>query len=290
MRYAVSIPAPDASGLETRLTVEATDWMSALRLVLGDAAAPSGPDLLCDLRVDGSVRVVDARSQRVIELRPEEPGALVEVSPVRRFAGSPPLGAARLVERREHPSGSTERQAVDGAQDVAAPLVDADLLGKVLCELDWGYEEGARRSLREVAERMLDLALRLVPSTSGAVLFAGLQSKDLFFAAARGPKAAQVMGFRVPLEQGIVGFCVREGVSLAVPRAAQDSRLYRAIGESIGLVPGSVACAPLKHEGRVFGAIELLDREPCEQGYTAADVALLSAVASQFAHWLQLQL
>lgn len=288
MRYAVSIPADGAGDFDTTLTVEASDWMSALRAALR-AATPAGPDLLCDIQLDGTVRIVDPSSRRIFHLRPlgvaqSAPAAVRDTlhdAPREALTAS----EARIVERRRVPSGTFARVE----PTIFAPLVDEDIVGTVLEELGWVYDADTPRKLQDVTERVLDLALRLIPSESGAVLFAGLQGKDLFFAAARGPKAAEVMSFRVPLERGIAGLCVREGVSLAVPRARQDERLYREIGESIGWLPETVACAPLKCEGRVFGALELLNKRGGHP-YSAVDVARLTHIAGQLAHWIQLQM
>ncbi|PJB43909.1 MAG: hypothetical protein CO108_09505, partial [Deltaproteobacteria bacterium CG_4_9_14_3_um_filter_63_12] len=309
MRFEVRIPAPNNSEFDTLITVDASSWMSALRSALERVGRPaSSQALLCDIQLDRSVRVIDQMSRAVYLLKPIEtleptqPGDAVdtlEMSPTERIeflkklreedsgdelavAPTPPSGVARIVNQHQHPSGSfaVPRALREQAEDDA-------LLEQVMRELRWSHEE--ERSLQEVSLHVLDLAMRWIPSESGAILVPGLQRRDLFFTAARGPKAEAVMSFKVPVGSGIIGFCVQEGVSLAVQDAQSDERLDPTIGLAIGTLPQTLLCAPLKYEGRVFGAIELINKVggAC---YSLRDVGLLTHIASQMANTITLEL
>lgn len=309
MRFEVKIPAPTSSEFDTVITVDASNWMSALRSALERVGrSASNQALLCDIQLDRSVRVIDQLSRSVYLLTPIEATEApvdtsvvdtLEMTPGERVAflkklreddsseslavaPTPPSGVPRIVNERQHPSGSfavpsalSEHSAEDG------------LLEQVMQELRWSHEE--ERSLQEISTHGLDLAMRWIPSESGAILVPGLQRKDLFFAAARGPKADAVKSFKIPIGSGIVGFCVQEGVSLAVQDAQSDERLDPTIGLAIGYLPQTLLCAPLKFEGRVFGAIELINKAggAC---YSLRDVGLLTHIAGQMAHIITLQL
>ena len=69
---------------------------------------------------------------------------------------------------------------------------------------------------------------------SRAQCFSDISDDDLQFVAATGPKASEVMKFRVPMGQGIVGFAAQEGVSLAVSDVEKDDRFYKDISDKIG--------------------------------------------------------
>ena len=119
------------------------------------------------------------------------------------------------------------------------------------------------KTLPEAVEFTLDLAMRNVEAESGSVMFANETGLQLFFAAARGPKATELLtrDFMVPISQGIVGFATRNGVTVAVSEAGNDPRFKRDIADAIDYPVTSIACAPIQCEGQAYGAIELMNHK-----------------------------
>jgi len=132
---------------------------------------------------------------------------------------------------------------------------------------------------------VLDLAMRHIPCESGSVLISDINRNDLFFAVARGPKAEAVMKYRVTMGQGIVGFCAQEGVALAVSDVQRDPRFYAAISQAIGYETSSIICAPAQQQGRVFGAIELINKTAGNR-FSGDEVAILNFLAHELAEYL----
>ena len=157
-----------------------------------------------------------------------------------------------------------------------------DLIGELFEITQAVYDQ---EDMRAAANFILDLASQSISAESGAVFIADINASDLFFAAASGPKAKEAMQFRVPMGQGIVGFCAQEGVSLTVSDVQRDPRFYAAISKSIGYQTKSIMCCPAQMNGRVFGAIELINKN---QGtsFTARDVHVVNYLAHQFADYL----
>jgi putative methionine-R-sulfoxide reductase with GAF domain len=141
-------------------------------------------------------------------------------------------------------------------------------------------------NLAAVANFILDLAMQLVPADSGAVFVSDINKSDLFFAAARGPKAKEVLKFRVPMGQGIVGFSAQEGVSVAVSDVHKDPRFYAAISKALGYETRSILCAPAVKQGRSFGAVELINKNGGST-FAAHESELVSYLAMQFAEYLE---
>jgi hypothetical protein len=139
--------------------------------------------------------------------------------------------------------------------------------------------------LEAAANFILDLAMRSVSVDAGAVFISDINQMDLYFAAARGPKASEAMRFRVPMGQGIVGFCAQEGVALAVSEAQRDPRFYAAVSKGVGYETRSILCAPAQIQGQVFGAIELINKR---QGstFTAVEMSVLNFLAHELADYL----
>ncbi len=68
---------------------------------------------------------------------------------------------------------------------------------------------------------------------------------------------------------------------------ANDPRFARNVAEKTGYVPNAMMAAPLLHEERALGVLQVLDREQSER-FTLADMDLLGLFASQAAIALDL--
>lgn len=115
--------------------------------------------------------------------------------------------------------------------------------------------------VEQMASALLDIALAHIPAESGSFYIADVNAHTLRFAAVRGPKADAILkgNFAVPVGQGIVGFCVQEGVCLGVKNIAKDPRHYAAIARAIGYEPRDTLCASAEKDGRTYGAIQLIN-------------------------------
>ena len=290
MRFRVEIP--QAGGLSKFIMVSSSDWMSALRTALtGEAGHAAEGPWVCEIQSEKQIRALHASSHKAYQLEVIEDGAQAhELSPV------PPLKArkpSQVIERLQLPSTQLVSLNVPPQEDK-----EPDLLHTILNELEWLYQ--APRRLDEVAQRALDLALEMVPSEAGSVLFVGLRRHSLFFAAAHGPRVDQLMGLDIPLDRGIVGFCVREGVALAIDEAYKDRRHNLSLSQEIDYQPDTLLCAPIQIEGRVYGAIELINKRPEAAGqanaptsehlrYSLKEVNLVAHLATQVAHYVDSQ-
>jgi len=132
---------------------------------------------------------------------------------------------------------------------------------------------------------LLDLAMEKVLCESGSVFLAADEGQ-LSFVVARGPKAADVMklGAKLPMGTGVVGFCVQEAVAVAVSDAEKDHRFHRSVSEAVRYPTRSILCAPVAQAGRVFGAIELINKR--QGAFDEGDLAVLSYLAHQAASFL----
>ena len=87
---------------------------------------------------------------------------------------------------------------------------------------------------------------------------------DLYPAAARGPKAETGTNIRIPMGEGIVGVAAQEGVAIAVS--------------------GNELCSPAQRDGRVYGALQLVNKKG--GAFTADEISILDYLASQFAEYV----
>ena len=185
---------------------------------------------------------------------------------------------AKVLEEKRSPTG--ERPAVK--LQPRTDRVSDNILEEVFLETNRIHD--GDMTMEEVVNFIMDLALDKVGAEAGSIMFADVNGKELYFATARGPKAADVMSFRVPMGKGIAGFCTREGVSLAISDAPNDPRFYRQVSEALGYPTKSLCCAPIQHEGRVFGAIELLNSE--DNHFDSTELNVLTYVGKQLARYV----
>ncbi len=255
--YEITIPKSASLQSELRLRVEADSWMRALqtgRQKVGETGEIT-ENYLCDIKADNSIHVTDAGSGRVFRI--------LEI-----VADQPPPADAPIGRSLE-----------------VTPESTTDFLEEVF---ELTQEVNKKTTQEEALYFMLDLAIDRVRVDSGSVFLADINQHDLYFGAARGPKAQEVMKFRVKMGQGIVGFCAEEGVGLAVSDVTKDSRFYAAISEKIGYPTRSMLCVPMQVEGRVVGALELINRRENDV-FSEQDLNVANFIAHQLAEYLARQ-
>jgi hypothetical protein len=253
-RFEVFCPAsPPALPEDVTLRLDAEHWLAALKAGLGKTGGTQpATNVLCDVQADGSIHVTDPRGGGVFRIRELRDAAPSAPAPL---VASPPRPAPR-------------------AEDVLAELFD--VVGQV-----------AALDRRAGLERLLELALEKVDAEAGSVLLARAGGKELEFVVVRGPRAKELaaLGVAVPVGVGIVGYCVREDVALAVSDVQHDRRFHGAIAQAIGYETRSILCAPIARKGQVLGALEVLNKRGGAP-FGAHDLAVLSYLAHHAAEHL----
>jgi len=199
--------------------------------------------------------------------------------------GTPP--AERFQAMVEEETIKEERPTAGAAVQIGRGKVTAtrtveDMIAELFESTQQMYD---KRDFKEAAAFLLELAHKNIPSDSGAVFISDFNRGDLFFAAATGPKAKDVVKFRVGMGQGIVGFSAQEAVSLAVSDVHRDPRFYAKISQSLGYETRSILCAPAQSDGRVYGAIELINKAS-GSSFSSDEINLLNYLAHEFADYL----
>jgi GAF domain-containing protein len=133
--------------------------------------------------------------------------------------------------------------------------------------------------------KWLELAVKRIPSEAGWLLLADLNRRDLYVATATGPKAEEVIKYRLPMGRGIAGFCAVNGMSLVLSDVEQDRRFQLLLSRSVGLEVGSVACSPIQHEGRVYGALQIMNHARNPE-YSPGELDVLNYIARRTAEFL----
>jgi hypothetical protein len=282
VRFEVLIPAaPPEQPFDVTLRVESDTWLGALKAGVSKiCGADLAPNVLCDVQDDATIDVTDPRTGRVFRISELSAGAAAPAAA--RAAAAPrarPVGVAPAKPSAPPPPPAPARQPIRRALHEAQR---EDLLADLFLRAP---QVRSRASRDDGLGYLVDLAMEKVRCEAGSALLASADG-ILTFAAARGPKAADLLRLapRIPMGVGVVGFCAQESVALAVSDAEQDARHHRAVSEAVKHPARSLVCAPMARGGRVFGALELVNK--VGGGFDEADLAVLSYLAHQAAEFL----
>lgn len=185
----------------------------------------------------------------------------------------------RVVSREPSSELSTSLRAQLKEAEKASEELFASVFEE-MSEIDFVAE-----TVEEALQYSLELAVKRIPSEAGWLLLADMNRRDLYFATATGPKAEQVINYRLPMGKGIAGFCAVNGVSLSLSDVENDPRFHTTISKSVGYEIRSVACAPVQHEGRVFGALQIMNHQRRAE-YTPGELDVVEYIAKRTAEYL----
>lgn len=155
----------------------------------------------------------------------------------------------------------------------------------------WDSEAAALLSLVPDHGRLLQTVVETARAIFGAaassIFLLDPAREDLVFQAVSGQGETHLVGTRVAVDEGLVGWVMAAGQPIAVDDADLDPRFARATAEATGYVPGSILAAPLLVDGEPIGVIEVLDRTADPRG-NLTDLEILGLFAAQAAIGLQM--
>lgn len=159
---------------------------------------------------------------------------------------------------------------------------------EVLSELFMQTQGLHERPPAAAAGVVLSLLVKQLPCEAFSVFLIDGQSalKDLTIAQATGPVATKILGARVPLGRGIVGFSVANFVTMTVNDVHKNPNFYGKLDEEHGFQTRSILCVPVQHEGRAFGAIEALNKSG--GNWTSQDLGIVESAAGLLGRAIQM--
>lgn len=163
-------------------------------------------------------------------------------------------------------------------------MPDADLRAAVAAGVL--SAEGDHRAL---LRSIVTVARAIFRAKAASVFLHDDDSDELVFEAVSGEGEQSLVGARMPSSTGVAGWVLTTRQPLVINDTAKDSRFSQEAARRTGYVPQSLMCAPLLHEDRVLGVINVLDR-PLRPGFALEEIDLLGQFANQAAlALLQLQ-
>src|SRR4030065_2355586 len=97
----------------------------------------------------------------------------------------------------------------------------------------------------ELLRSIVEAAARIFGAAAASILLVNELEGVLEFKVAHGASNRNLVGTRIPLNQGIAGYVAMSGQPIAISDVAQDTRFNRDFAKSTGYVPRSILAAPL---------------------------------------------
>ncbi len=168
----------------------------------------------------------------------------------------------------------------DRDQFESGPL--AEQLGRLLQALTAAGKSVLPGSADALLHSIVEAAANIFGAAAASILLVNEAEGVLEFKVAHGAANRDLVGTRIPLDQGIAGYVAMTGQPIAISNVEQDARFNRAFAKSTGYVPRSILATPLLAGERVLGVMEVLDKINAPS-FAMQDMELLGMFAHQAA-------
>ena len=158
----------------------------------------------------------------------------------------------------------------------------AEQLGRLVHALAAAGQAALPGSADALLRSIVEAAASIFGAAAASILLVNEADGVLEFKVAHGASNRDLVGTRIPLDQGIAGYVVMTGQPIAISNVEQDARFNRDFAKSTGYVPRSILATPLMAGERVLGVMEVLDKIDAPS-FGMQDMELLGLFAHQAA-------
>lgn len=135
------------------------------------------------------------------------------------------------------------------------------------------------RETSKVLERVIVEAQTLMDAEAASVFILDEARQELSTPVATGPAAEDVRQVRLKMGEGLVGWVAQSGEAAFIADAGQDPRFSPRVDKRTRFQTRNMACVPLKIEGKVVGALEVLNRRG-GRTFDSTDLPVLQALGN----------
>jgi GAF domain-containing protein len=158
----------------------------------------------------------------------------------------------------------------------------AEQLGRLLQALEAAGRANLPTSNDALLRSIVEAAASIFQAAAASILLVNEADGVLEFKVATGASNKDLVGTRIPLDQGIAGYVAMTGQPIAISNVEQDARFSRDFAKSTGYVPRSILAMPLTSGERVLGVMEVLDKIDAHS-FGMQDMELMGIFARQAA-------
>jgi GAF domain-containing protein len=132
--------------------------------------------------------------------------------------------------------------------------------------------------LKRLITDLLVLALHACDAENGSLLLVDEATDELVFAEVIGENRDQLLGHRISLDTGVVGHVVNTQEAMLVTDVRRSSKWSSEVDQVIGFNTNALMCAPLFHNDKTYGAIEIVNNATSDE-FDDNDLAILRVTA-----------
>jgi GAF domain-containing protein len=148
---------------------------------------------------------------------------------------------------------------------------------------------GSTASFQELLESVVRVARSIFGAKASSILLLDEDTNELVFEAVVGEGEESLLGMRFPAAHGVAGWVLATRTPLVLEDVRNDPRFDADVASGTGYVPSGLMAAPLLHEERALGVLEVLDR-PEQAHFSLREMDLLGLFANQAAIAVELLL
>ncbi len=196
-----------------------------------------------------------------------------------------PGGASEALAERLR---AAETRIAEQRQELAALRAElardtfVDELHQALVRMGAAGQLAAPVAQTDLLDLTIGTAAQVLSARAASLFLIDRATDELVFEVALGERAATARKFRVPVGQGIAGWVAQAGEPVLVADTTHDPRFAADVARSIGYVPKSILCIPLRLDESVIGVVEVMDKQG-GQPFDETDQALLEKFAAEAA-------
>jgi K+-sensing histidine kinase KdpD len=220
-------------------------------------------------------------------------------APLRHVSGRI-LGVVEVLHPKVNAFSHEDRALVEGVASQIAAVLDnvllveqlraknekltrtSDDLAGAVRDLDVLYEVeravSSTHGQEDLLERILAKAIAVVEADAGSILLVEEEKDALYFRSAKGEKSESLVSMSLKTGQGIAGHVAETGEPVRVLEATDSPYYDKTIAKKLGVSIASVLCVPISADGKILGALELLNKRG---GFDDGDERLATLLAGQ---------
>jgi two-component system NtrC family sensor kinase len=116
--------------------------------------------------------------------------------------------------------------------------------------------------MQQILSQVITRTNEIFQAEAGSVALLDPARQKIVIRAAVGAGSDVVRGLSLPTGHGIIGWVVSHDQPALIPDVAQDHRFYKSFDQFSGFQTRSIMCVPLRANGHIIGAIELMNMSP----------------------------
>lgn len=132
-------------------------------------------------------------------------------------------------------------------------------------------------NIDQLVSMIINITSRVMNARASSLLLVDEKREKLHFYMASGEKSRDLKKIELNVGEGIAGWVAKKGEPLLIKDVHKDKRWSRKIGEMIKFKVKSIACCPMKINGKVIGVVQILDRKD-GNSIMDKDMEILSAL------------